>query len=68
MSLRGAINAMCKGCIYDPIGGRGNWRQQTEACTAKHCPLWQFRPKSSAGATIEADPSQDSGPEASVQP
>ena len=54
MSLRAAINAMCKACIYDPIGGRGTWRQQVEACTAPHCPLYAVRPKSAAeGASDE---------------
>ena len=48
MSLRAAINAMCKSCIYDAVGGRGTWRQQVEACTAPHCPLYAVRPKSAA--------------------
>lgn len=38
-----AINAFCKMCIYDK-GAEGTWRQQVEACTAKTCPLFQFRP------------------------
>jgi hypothetical protein len=46
MSLRAAINAMCKSCIFDPRGGGGNWRQQVGACTAKNCPLWPHRPVS----------------------
>jgi hypothetical protein len=46
MSLRAAINAMCKGCIYDPIAGTGTWRQQTQACTAIKCALWPVRPLS----------------------
>lgn len=49
MSLRAAINAKCKECIYDPIGGRGNWRQQVEACTAPACPLFPVRPTSKGG-------------------
>jgi hypothetical protein len=48
MSLRAAINAFCKACLYDPIGGTGTWRQQVEACTARHCPLFPVRPKSAA--------------------
>ncbi len=48
MSLRAAINAFCKSCIYDPIGGSGTWRQQVEACTSYRCPLYPVRPKSSA--------------------
>jgi hypothetical protein len=47
MSLRAAINAKCKDCIYDPLSGLGNWRQQVGACTAKTCPLWPVRPLSS---------------------
>ena len=43
-SMRAAIDAFCKQCIYDPIGGSGTWRQQVEACTAVKCPLYDFRP------------------------
>jgi len=43
-SMRQAINNMCKACIYDKEAGFGTWRQQTEACTAKSCPLWSLRP------------------------
>jgi len=46
MSLRAAINAKCKECIYDPIAGKGTWRQQVEACTAPTCPLYSVRPTS----------------------
>jgi len=45
-SLRAAINAMCKQCIYDPKGGEGTWRQQVEACPATTCPLYPVRPVS----------------------
>ena len=48
-SMRRAINAKCKECIYDPIGGNGTWRQQVEACTAPDCPLYPLRPVSRAG-------------------
>jgi hypothetical protein len=44
-SLRSAINAMCRNCLYDRISGPGSWRQQIEACTAKTCPLYNVRPK-----------------------
>lgn len=47
-AMRAAINAMCKLCIYDPWAGCGTWRQQTEACTATHCPLYPLRPVSRA--------------------
>ena len=62
MSLRAAINAKCKECIYDPIGGRGNWRQQVEACTSYRCPLYPVRPVSS-GDGVAVEKTADSGPE-----
>jgi len=46
ISLRDSINGKCRDCIYDPLSGLGNWRQQVEACTAKACPLWAVRPVS----------------------
>ena len=45
-SLRRAINAKCRECIYDPIGGFGTWRAQTENCTVVDCPLYPVRPTS----------------------
>ena len=45
-SLRAAINAKCKECIYDGDNGSGTWRQQVEACTAHSCPLYYVRPLS----------------------
>lgn len=44
-SLRGAINAYCKWCIFDPKSGGGTWRQQVSACTSRDCPLWPVRPQ-----------------------
>lgn len=46
LSLRSAINDKCKECIYDPLSGLGNWRQQTEGCTSVDCPLFPVRPVS----------------------
>mgnify|MGYP001817626790 CR=1 FL=1 len=46
MSLRKAIDAKCRECIYDESSGGGNWRQQVTACTAKTCPLYWVRPVS----------------------
>lgn len=46
MSLRAAINAKCRDCIYDPESGLGNWRQQVSSCTATECPLYSVRPLS----------------------
>ena len=45
-SMRRAINAKCRECIYDPIGGTGTWRAQVEACTVRDCPLYPLRPVS----------------------
>lgn len=46
MTRMEAIHEFCKQCIYDEKSGYGTWRQQTEACTAKKCPLYAWRPKS----------------------
>jgi hypothetical protein len=46
MSLRRAVNAKCKDCIYDPLAG-GTWRAQVAACTCVRCPLFAFRPRPS---------------------
>ena len=66
-SLRAAINGMCKQCIYDPISGEGNWRQQVGACTSLDCALYAVRPVSKPkGATSgevasEAEKTAESG-------
>ena len=44
MSLRKAINQMCKSCIHDPLSA-GTWRQQVFLCSVKSCPLWELRAK-----------------------
>ena len=44
MSLRKAVDQMCKDCIYDPVGGEGTWRAQVEACTSTNCAIYQYRP------------------------
>ena len=43
-SRKAAMDAMCKACIYDPIGGPGTWRQQVEACTFQKCANYELRP------------------------
>lgn len=43
MSLRGAIDRMCRGCLYDHRAA-GTWRAQIELCSAYSCPLWKVRP------------------------
>jgi hypothetical protein len=45
-SLRSAINAKCRECIYCPFTGTGSWRLQVENCTSISCPLYSVRPKS----------------------
>ena len=44
MSLRKAVNAKCRECIYDPNSGQGTWRKQVEDCTSPLCPLFPYRP------------------------
>lgn len=44
LSLRDAVNAKCKSCIYDPLGGCGTWREQVQACPSANCPLHAVRP------------------------
>lgn len=44
LSLRDAVNAKCKSCIYDPFGGCGTWREQVQACSSANCPLHSVRP------------------------
>ena len=41
-SLRRAINAKCRDCIYDNAEP-GTWRAQVRACTIEDCPLWPVR-------------------------
>lgn len=52
-SLRAAIDAMCKGCIYDPISP-GTWREQVEGCSSSNCPLHPVRPVSVAATKERA--------------
>ena len=47
-SLRKAIDAKCKECIYDKRAP-GRWREQVAACESSLCPLHTVRPKSLAG-------------------
>lgn len=42
-SLREAIDAKCRDCIFDECEA-GRWRQQVAACTATTCPLYTVRP------------------------
>ena len=42
-----AIDAYCKECGYDDLS-QGTWRKQIEECTVTHCPLFEWRPITSA--------------------
>ena len=39
-----AIEMKCKECVYDPIGGKGSWREQVKNCQGNACPLYVVRP------------------------
>lgn len=52
-SMRKAINAKCKDCIFDSCVP-GTWRQQVEDCTITDCPLWNVRPKTTATTKKDA--------------
>ena len=43
MSLRKAINAKCRECIFDPLDV-GTARQQIACCVQSDCPLHSVRP------------------------
>lgn len=43
-SLRTAIDAKCKSCIYDRGSGNGGWREQVQSCSSTNCPLHPVRP------------------------
>lgn len=59
LSLRGAVNAACKDCIYDECAkGEGSWRQQVEACTVTKCALYPVRPISKPRKVIELPSSE----------
>jgi len=52
MSLRAAINAMCKSCAYDPLD-YGTCAQQIACCTNRTCELYSKRPITSKAIPIE---------------
>ena len=47
-SLRAAINANCKDCVFDSTES-GTWRKQVENCPVKACSLYPVRPVSVGG-------------------
>jgi hypothetical protein len=75
-SLRAAIDAFCKGCIYDPGSGNGAWREQVEACSSANCPLHPVRPRSKGERAVssrenapdEPAPTDDAEPDVSANP
>jgi len=56
-SLRSAINAKCRECIFDPKSP-GTWREQVAQCSVPCCSLWPVRPAPSGGpfANLPRDP------------
>jgi hypothetical protein len=61
LSLRAAIDAMCKSCIYDPGSGNGAWREQVAGCSSSNCPLHSVRPLPVKARNPAAEP-QSGGP------
>ncbi len=49
-SLRDAIDAKCRECVYDPLPGNGTWREQVARCGGVNCPLYPMRPQPIAKA------------------
>lgn len=68
LSLRGAIDAKCKSCVYDPQSGLGNWRQQVTLCTVYRCALWDVRPQTSSVSTLAGAGRPISGADGSGPP
>ena len=64
-SMRRAIDATCKDCIFDPVG-RGNWRQQVEACTTPSCSLFELRPVSRPQGAKESSTRCERGQDAAI--
>ena len=60
MSLRGAINGMCRSCIYDGAAP-GNWRQQVTQCPCLDCPLYPVRPVSKPEKRAKTGPESTIG-------
>jgi len=52
MSLRRAINAHCRACIYDPLD-YGTCAQQIACCIVANCPLHPHRPITTKAIPLE---------------
>ena len=50
-SMRDAINAKCKECLYDPIAHMGTWKEQVAECSSPACPLFELRPMPRRGSS-----------------
>lgn len=55
MSLRNAINAKCRECLYDPAAP-GTWREQVAQCSVTRCGIWAARPVPSGGPFANPPP------------
>lgn len=61
-SLKKAIEAKCKDCIYDPACP-GTWREQVEQCNSeKSCPLWPVRPMTVATVNLNRKTREEVAP------
>ena len=52
-SLRKAVNAMCRSCIFDPQIP-GTCLDQISTCQITSCPLWKVRPHKPLSEVSEA--------------
>ncbi len=52
-SLRSAVNAKCRDCIFDRLSA-GTWREQVAACVSSNCELHPVRPMPRAVTSPEA--------------
>ena len=48
-----AIRAFCTSCIVDSLGGNGSALTQITNCTAKDCPLYEWRPLNTDAKEVE---------------
>lgn len=66
MSLRKAVDAHCKACIYDRAAG-GTWREQVAQCSARACDLWPHRPAPRTGAFADPPRNPETVPQAWIR-
>lgn len=63
LTIRQAINANCKECIYDPAE-KGNWVEQVEACNITKCAFYEHRKLTAKTKLIQRENYLASLPEA----